>query len=811
MAEISASDHELIELVRAGDLASLGVLYERHREAGLRVARAVTGDAHRAEDIVSDAFERIHGAISRGAGPDDSFRAYLYTVIRRLAIEQGADRARLDDTDDFTPYEAITAVDDGTERSAEAVIVGSAFAALAPRHQAVLWYVDVEGLSTAEAATYFGLSANATAALANRARSALKDAYLQAHVSGTGVAAACLPVRGKLGPYRAGTLAARDVAKVEAHLDDCDECPVVLAELADVAHGLRVIIAPLVIGGAVAAATALGGAPESAMAAGVGASLPTDPRGEKGSGLLGSLVIAAVAAAFVVAAGAAIATGSRDDASQAQSADSIIAATATAIPVTATPTSMTPTPTTPSRSPATVAPVPVVRTAPSTADPTVTPTATPTPATPPAFTTTFGDAGDLVRGRVGMVVLEVTNTGGDSAAAVLDLVLPDGVTLDGARTLTATGDPAWTCVAATAGIRCTAATVPAGSTSTVTVPVIVSASAPLDVAPSATLTDDDGVATTATAATQIVATGLGTRFLADGSLAVVHAGAGLLSCDILLTGCLEARQRAAGAAIDNNSWAMIPIDGAGFSGAGVGAPSSSTRLDLPDSATVRFAGLYWSGQAPSATTGGLADGAIRAPGSADVVAVTASALTFEQGRYVAFADVTDLVSAAGGGVWSFGGAFTTAGVNAAAGWSLVVVVDDPTASPSRVAVFEGQLLVYGSTAATFTLPTVAGGEVSVGVVAWEGDAGNGGDRVLADDVPLVRSASGASSNVFASWADGAIPFCDETEPGCLEQTNTLGFDTGLFDPVTVTGARVRVDVVSPTDAITLGVVSLVTR
>ena len=210
MSESLSSDHELIELVRSGDLSALGSLYARHHEAGLRVARATTGEAHDAEDLVSDAFERIHRAIVRGGGPDESFRAYLYTTIRRLAIERGTADSPIEDTDDFTPYEALTAVDDGTVRSAEATIVSTAFAALPPRHQAVLWYMDVEGMPAAEAATYFGLSSNATSALANRARSALKDAYLQAHVSGTGVSASCAPIRGKLGPFRAGSLSARD-------------------------------------------------------------------------------------------------------------------------------------------------------------------------------------------------------------------------------------------------------------------------------------------------------------------------------------------------------------------------------------------------------------------------------------------------------------------------------------------------------------------------------------------------------------------------------------------------------------------------
>ena len=794
MAASERSDHELTELVRSGDLEALGALYARHHEAGLRVARAVTGEPHRAEDLVSDAFERIHRAIQRGGGPDESFRAYLYTVIRRLAIEHGTASSRLEDTDDFAPYEAVTAVDDGTERTAEAMIVASAFAALPPRHQAVLWYVDVEGMPTAEAATFFGLSANATAALANRARGALKDAYLQAHVSGTGVAEACLPVRGKLGPYRNGSLSARDTSKVSAHLDECDECPVILAELADVGHGLRVIIAPLVIGGAAAAAAALGAPAPQAMAA----AIPLSGRLGRRSTIAAAAAAAAVA---IVAVGSVTLAMVFGPATPVEEAAAVSDGAGSVTSPSATSTTKAPVPTTP---PATVEATPVRDPLPPASTPRSTPppappaTPTPTPTVAPQLSAAFLDAGDFVLGRVGVVAIEVANTGSAAGAATLDVAIPAGVHLDATRSISTSGQPDWTCAPVAAGIRCTAPSLPAGAASTVYAPVEVSVDAALGGQPTASVTADRATAVTATASAEVVADGLGTRFLADGAFDVVHAGASLLSCDAAEAGCLEARRRDPGAALDNNSWAMIPVDAAGL-----GLPSSSATIDIPAGASVAFAGLYWSGNTPvGADTATLGSALLAAPGSAPV-AIDAQQVEQQGTRYLSFLDVTSTVASGGAGTWSFGGVAVVGGVGADAGWSLVVVLEDAALAPTRVAVFDGLQIIATGSSASYELPAVAGGSATVGVVGWDGDS-TPGDAVQVDGVPLTRAASGAVDNAFASYADGAVPIA----PG---DSNTFGFDAGVFAPVTTAGGRAVVDLLSPAEVVILGVVTLVTR
>lgn len=246
--------------------------------------------------------------------------------------------------------------------------------------------------------------------------------------------------------------------------------------------------------------------------------------------------------------------------------------------------------------------------------------------------------------------------------------------------------------------------------------------------------------------------------------------------------------------------------------AGLGVPSSQASLSIGEAQMIRFAGLYWSADAPGADIGAIIGAALLAAPGATAESITASHLEFLGSRYLAFADVTEAVQLGGAGIWSFGTAEVGTGAGASAGWSLVVVVEDDELPPSRAAVFDGLSLVNGSNSPSFSLPSRPGGEVVVGAVAWDGDAGYAGDQLLVDGEALTRVASGQADDVFASYADGAVPACaPEGSPECVAETNQLGFDTGVFAPITVDSDRVEVEVVSPSEAVYLGVVSLVTR
>src|SRR5450830_1749347 len=269
----TSSDAELIAAVRGGDSVAFGQLYERHSAAARAVARQYSNSPADAEDVVSDAFAKVFTILQGGGGPDVAFRAYLFTVVRRVAIASLGAGRRVQPTDDLAQYEGSIGSEAGVDEPAmagfERGVVAKAYDSLPERWQAVLWYTEVEGLQPAQIGPILGLTANGVAELAYRAREGLRQAYLQNHLT-TVKDESCRAVSDKLGAYVRGGLAKREQALVDQHLDECPKCRGLVLELADVNHGMRVVIAPLVLGLAGLAALQQG-LPFASAAAGAGA------------------------------------------------------------------------------------------------------------------------------------------------------------------------------------------------------------------------------------------------------------------------------------------------------------------------------------------------------------------------------------------------------------------------------------------------------------------------------------------------------------------------------------------------------------
>ncbi|MGV8978910.1 MAG: sigma-70 family RNA polymerase sigma factor [Cellulomonas sp.] len=251
VADATFSDAELITAARSGDSGAFGQLYERHAGAAWAVARQYTNSQADAEDVVADAFTKVWTVVSGGGGPDVAFRAYIFTVIRRLGMLRVEGGRRVIPTDDAATFEAAFGDQESTENPAlagfERGVVARAFRTLPERWQAALWYTEVESLTPAQIAPLLGLTANGVAALAYRAREGLRQAYLQMHLQQP-LELVCRDVAGKLGSYVRGGLARRETAQVDEHLESCGRCRALALELGDVSHGMRGVIAPLILG-----------------------------------------------------------------------------------------------------------------------------------------------------------------------------------------------------------------------------------------------------------------------------------------------------------------------------------------------------------------------------------------------------------------------------------------------------------------------------------------------------------------------------------------------------------------------------------
>lgn len=247
------SDAELIEAVRKGAVTAYGGLYERHVAAAYNLARQLSRSPAEADDLVSEAFAKVLDTLRGGRGPDSAFRAYLLTALRHTAYDKTRRERRVELSDDVSTVSGVSMeavseeFDDTAVAGLERSLAAQAFARLPERWQAVLWHTEIEGQSPAEVGPILGLTANGVSALAYRAREGLRQAYLQVHLAET-TDKHCRAAAERLGAWTRGGLAKREKAQVEVHLDQCDRCRALAAELADVNGAMRLFVAPVVLG-----------------------------------------------------------------------------------------------------------------------------------------------------------------------------------------------------------------------------------------------------------------------------------------------------------------------------------------------------------------------------------------------------------------------------------------------------------------------------------------------------------------------------------------------------------------------------------
>lgn len=269
-SELPPSDGDLIARMRGGDDGAYEELFRRHADAVRRYARTCCRDGHTADDLTAEVFARTLQAVRGGAGPDQSVRAYLLTTVRRVAGAWAKTARREHLVEDFAVFAEQAAAgteggaglsglsgDDTLElgadvramHEAEQSLAMQAFRSLPERWQAVLWHTTVEEASPSAIAPLFGLSPNATAVLASRAREGLKQAYLQAHVSSAlSEGGDCARYADRLGAYARGGLRMRAERGLRKHLEECVKCRLAAGELKDVNAGIPALLPVAVIG-----------------------------------------------------------------------------------------------------------------------------------------------------------------------------------------------------------------------------------------------------------------------------------------------------------------------------------------------------------------------------------------------------------------------------------------------------------------------------------------------------------------------------------------------------------------------------------
>lgn len=304
-AKLTASDAALIESARSGDSRAFAELWRRHYRPAARVARQYTSSID-ADDLVSEAFVRIYQRVLAGGGPTGAFRPYLYTTVRNLASSWGA-ASRDVQVDVIEDFEDERIPDDPAAWALDRTLTARAFRSLPERWQTVLWYTEVEGMDPHEVAPIMGLTPNGVAALSDRAREALRRAWLQAHVTDATSSGDCQWTMARLGDHSRRGLGSRDTERITSHLAGCERCTIVAEEVADVGSHLALVMLPLLLGGAVGGSLLAGLAHPDAAAAAEAAVPELPPAVEAvGAAALAAPVVGGVAAGTSSGVGAMV-------------------------------------------------------------------------------------------------------------------------------------------------------------------------------------------------------------------------------------------------------------------------------------------------------------------------------------------------------------------------------------------------------------------------------------------------------------------------------------------------------------------------
>lgn len=499
----SPSDAELITAIRAGDSDAFGELYARHVHNARRLARSMAADPADVDDLVAESFAKVLAALRTGQGPDLAMRAYLLSTLRHICYDRARRDRRLELAGgDLSAHGSGEAFADPAVERLERRYAGRAFAKLPERWRLVLWHTAVEGESPAQVAPLLGLTPNGVSALAYRARERLRQLYLKEHINET--AEFCHWAAERLGAHVRDALAPREIAKVQAHLDNCDRCRVLYVELAEVSANLRGVLAWVVLGTAApgylgvaihkaAAAAAAGGGLLSWWNTGVGTAVNGARRGLQKLGprntAVGGGAVAAVAVAILVAS--LTSAPSRPPTPPAGAA-----------PPAQRPAAPPDQPPAPAPKPAPTAPRP------PTGQP-VAPRATPSlpvtphlPAPEPPFVITPQRGGDMTAGSVTNLLIAVraaaTEHDGDPTTTAsgtpsdvppagsrhgrsatfdpvpgrkqvtMDVTLPEGVRLSGVAVR-----EGWTCVPRSRGASCSRRALNPGESTTARLPVLI--------------------------------------------------------------------------------------------------------------------------------------------------------------------------------------------------------------------------------------------------------------------------------------------------------------------------------------------------
>lgn len=158
---IEAPDGELIARWRAGDERAATLLVDRHAPSVARYVASL-GSREGADELVQDTFVRAFGSLDAFRG-ESSLRTWLFTIARRLVLDQRRASRRRRDAEELQDDDAVTEYDalDGLMAEEAHARMRAAIERLTPTQREVFRLRVNDGMSYKEIADVVGTTEGA--------------------------------------------------------------------------------------------------------------------------------------------------------------------------------------------------------------------------------------------------------------------------------------------------------------------------------------------------------------------------------------------------------------------------------------------------------------------------------------------------------------------------------------------------------------------------------------------------------------------------------------------------------------------------
>ena len=168
-----AEDRELVALLKSGDTSALEQLIMRRRSGAEAYAYTILHDSQAAEDAVQEAFSRIY-ALHAGLDEKYSFSAYLFTITRRICIDELRKHRRFPDLPGEMPETPVESAEAEFIRNWERLNRIHLLAELDETDRKLLLSFSLEGKPTKQIAGELNLSDGQVRIRLHRIRKRLK-------------------------------------------------------------------------------------------------------------------------------------------------------------------------------------------------------------------------------------------------------------------------------------------------------------------------------------------------------------------------------------------------------------------------------------------------------------------------------------------------------------------------------------------------------------------------------------------------------------------------------------------------------------